>query len=79
MKGQLRIDQVFAFIVLDDDGTEGVPAVMAPNGMLLPLMGADLARIDSLRAIVERDPRLTGKQITLAKFSGRENVEVIQR
>jgi hypothetical protein len=78
MKGQLRIDQMFAFICLDDDGAEGVPAVLR-NGMLVPLMGADLARVDSLRAIVEHDPMLRGKRITLATFSMREDVEVIQR
>ncbi len=79
MKGQLRIDQMYAFIVLDDDGTEGIPAIRGPNGMVLPLVGADMARIDSLREIVRRDPMLKGKRITLAKFSVRENMEVIER
>jgi len=79
MKGQLRIDEMFAFIVVDEDGTEGVPAINGPNGMMLPLMGADRARVESLRSIVARDPMLRGKRITLAKFSQRENLEVIQR
>lgn len=78
MKGQLKIEQVFAFIVLDEDGTEGIPAIMF-NGTALPLLGADMARVNSLRAIVRLDPALAGKRITLAKFSVRENLEVIQR
>jgi hypothetical protein len=78
MKGQLRINQIFAFIVLDDDGIEGVPAV-GYNGMLLPLMGADMARIDSLKAIVQRDPALKGKKIILARFGHRENIGTIDR
>lgn len=81
MKGQLRIDQMYAFIVLDDDGTEGVPAVMMPGHfpMLVPLMGADMARVDSIRDIIQHDPTLKGKKITLAKFTVRENLEVIDR
>lgn len=80
MKGQLRIDQCFAFIVLDDDGTEGVPAFYDPGTrMLLPMMGADVARVESLRPIAEFDPRLRGKRITIAKFSHRETIGVIDR
>jgi len=86
MKGQLRIDTMYAFIVLDIDGTEGVPAMVVPGEVLglhgptlLPMMGADLARIDGLRAYIQRDPMLRGKKITLAKFSVRENLDVIDR
>lgn len=79
MKGQLRIDQMFAFIVLDADGTEGVPAVGFGDGLILPLMGADMPRVDALRAIVRTHASLRGRKITLAKFSVREDVEVIDR
>lgn len=85
MKGQLRITTMYAFIVVDDDGTEGVPAMLAPSGtfanfpMLLPLMGADLDRVNSLREYVQTDPALKGKTITLAKFSVRTNLETITR
>jgi hypothetical protein len=79
MRGQLRIDQMFAFIVRDDDGTEGIPAVYGPGGILMPLVGADMARVADLRAIVLRDVLLTGKRITLVKFSVRETLEVIER
>jgi hypothetical protein len=80
MKGQQRIDQCFAFIVLDDDGTEGVPAFYEPTlGVLLPMMGADLARVENLRPLAESDPGLRGKRITIAKFSHRETIGVIDR
>jgi hypothetical protein len=79
VNGQLRIAELFAFICLDADGTEGVPAISAPGGLVLPLMGADLARMASLRRIVECDPALRGKRLTLAKFSTRVDLEVIQR
>lgn len=79
MKGQLKIDTIYAFIVLDEDGTEGIPAALGPNGMLFPLVGADLARVASLRKFVETDPMLRGKRITLAHFTNRTDVEVIER
>jgi hypothetical protein len=84
VKGQLRIDTLFAFIVVDDDGTEGVPAMLVPPGVfptatMLPFMGADPARVEALRKQVMTDPLLKGKTITLAQFSVRTNLEVIQR
>jgi hypothetical protein len=86
MKGQLRIDTLYAYIVLDADGTEGVPAILAPRGLfglsmplLVPLMGADMARIEQVREYVLNDPLLKGKKITLARFTVRENLEVILR
>ncbi len=78
MKGQLRIDQMFAFIVLDEDGTEGIPAV-EHGEHLVPLVGADMARVSSLRAIVLADPRLKGYRVTLVTFTHRETLEVIDR
>lgn len=82
VKGQLRIEHLYAFIVLDEDGTEGVPAMLDPGGstgfpIMLPMMGADMARVESPKAIIKSDPRLRGKKITLAKFTTRENLEVI--
>lgn len=78
MNGQLRIDVMYAFIVLDEDGTEGIPA-MSDGRMLFPMVGADMTRIDQLRQYVLHDPLLKGKRITLAKFSTRETLEVIDR
>ncbi len=77
MKGQVRINEMFAFILLDEDNTEGIPAFNA-GGLAMPLVGADMARIDSLRHIAESLARDTNKKITLAKFSHREDLEVIE-
>lgn len=79
MRGQLRIDAMFACIVLDDDGTEGIPAVLAPDGMIIPLVGADMTRLAQIRAMVLSDPVLLGKRIEIVKFSQRERLEMIQR
>lgn len=80
MKGQLKINQLFAFIILDDDGTEGVPAFYnALTGMAIPLMGADMARVAACKELALRDPALKGKKITIARFGERENIGTLDR
>jgi hypothetical protein len=76
MKGQVRIDQIFAFICVDDDGTEGIPAISTPIGVM-PLVGADEARIESLRKYAEQISRDMGKKVTLVKFTNRIEMEVL--
>ena len=83
MKGQQRIEEMFAFVVLDDDGTEGVPAVTVNMGpyegdMSFPLLGADMARIESLRPHAVRLSKQMGKKVTLCKFTNREEMEVFE-
>lgn len=76
MKGQLRIETVYAFIVVDDDGTEGIPAIQSPEGGWVPLVGADLERVSSLRELVPFVAR--GKRVTLAHFTRRQDIEVFE-
>jgi hypothetical protein len=76
-KTLLRIDEVFVFIAKDVDG-EGVPAFMTPDGMMLPMVCADKARVDSLREMAKRMVRETRNKITLCRFSLREEIEVIE-
>jgi len=72
----MMIEELFAFIVLEREGEEGVPAFASGN-MLFPLMGSDWTRVESLRPIAQRIARASGKPVTLCKFSVREDVEVI--
>lgn len=70
MNGQLRIDSVFAFVVVDDDGTEGVPAFLAGD-VVMPMMGADLSMVAKLKPVAQRWAIENGKAITLTHFSTR--------
>lgn len=73
-----RIEQMYAFVVEDeDDDMEGIPALMGASGSL-PLVGADMARIESLRPSVEEMAKLLGKPITLLRFEVRTEMEVIE-
>ncbi len=72
-----KIEALFAFISVDEGPEdEGIVAARMGN-MWMPLVGADMDRIDSLRPLAESVARLTGKKIVMAKFSVREDMEEI--
>jgi|SRR6266849_5113092 len=77
---KLHIDEIFMFISVDDDGNEGVCAFQTASGMM-PMIGADLDRIESLRPIAKQLAGIqeyTGKKIRLVKFKVREEMEIIE-
>jgi hypothetical protein len=77
-RGQLRIEQMYAFVAVDPtDNTEGIPAFIAPGGPM-PMVGADMARVESLRPIAQQIATATGVPITLCRFEVRTEVEVIE-
>ncbi len=80
MKGQLRINQLFAFIVVDVDGSEGVPGYYdRATRMHVAMMGADMARMTDLKRLAETDPMFRGLKITIARFGERETIGTIDR
>jgi hypothetical protein len=44
-----KIERLYAWIATHADGEEGVPAIQGPDGTILPLVGSDRERIESLR------------------------------
>ncbi len=73
----LKIDEMYAFIATEDDGQEGICAFQIHGGMWMPMVGADLARMESLRPMAEKIAKATGKQIEVIKFTNREHLEMI--
>ena len=72
-----KITEMFAFVAEDtgpDD--EGVTGIWMAE-IFLPLIGADMARIDSLRPTAKAIAKQTGKPVKLLRFSQREELEVI--
>lgn len=45
-----KITELFAWIVEHPDGEDGVPAVRGRDDMVMPLIGSDRERIESLRS-----------------------------
>lgn len=63
-----RIEHVWAFIATDPaNGDEGIPAMMIGRTMC-PLIGADEARLASLREMAQELVRMTGIKIRLVRF-----------
>jgi hypothetical protein len=69
--GPKKIKELWAWIVTEEDGGEGVPAGILPNGGMYPLLGADEARVRSF----EEEARMIAAQMKLCRFS---NMEIIQ-
>ena len=72
-----RITEMFAFISEDkgpdDEGVVG----MSAGQWMLPLVGADMDRVDSLRPYALDIAGKTGKKIKLVRFTNREDLEEI--
>jgi hypothetical protein len=79
MKGQLRIDEIFAIIAIDRDGTEGIPAYSDPFGMMMPLVGADPQRLESYKELARTMPEMSGMKMRVCRFTNREELGVIDR
>lgn len=73
------IREVWAFICIHDDGDEAVPATFHdPSRTWLPMVAADVKRVESFREIAAEMAKRSGKRIVLAKFSTREDLETFE-
>jgi len=78
-----KITELYAFIVEDtgpdDEGVIDIPAISREYAPILaPLVGADTARVESLKPIAQDIGHKIGKKVTLVHFTNREDLEVIQ-
>lgn len=71
-----KIEKMFAFITEDKPGSEGVIATLIDN-YWMPLVGADMKRVESLRDIAQATANRTGKEVTLLEFSVRKIIDTI--
>jgi len=56
-----KIERLYAFIATDpEDGDEGVMAFSTQDGLMLPMIGADMDRVDQLRSIADGISKATG-------------------
>jgi hypothetical protein len=63
-----KIEEMFAFAAEDVDGDEGIMALRTPANVWVPLVGSDMARVDSLRPIADAISRATGIKYKLLHF-----------
>ncbi|MDE2223495.1 MAG: hypothetical protein KGK03_10555 [Candidatus Omnitrophica bacterium] len=67
-KRYLRITEIFAFVSKDKDGHEGIMGFKAPDGTWMPMIGADLERVDQLVPIANRITEVTGQKYEIRYF-----------
>lgn len=73
-----KINEIYAFIAVGTDPSdEGIVAWKFGDSWV-PLVGADMARIESLRPLAQNLARTVDKSIILTKFSLREDLEEIR-
>ena len=71
-----EIEALYAWVATEPDGGEGVCSAQI-GGMHLPLVGADMDRMKSLRPYAETVRRMSGYPVRLVRFSHREDLEVL--
>jgi hypothetical protein len=69
-----KIERLYAWVVVESDGGEGVAAASI-GAMMIPLIGADQARVESLRSHAEAVRRASGCRVLLKVFGSVTVVE----
>jgi hypothetical protein len=74
----MKIDRMFAFVAIDFAGDEGLCAFLdRSSGSWMPMVGADMRRVESLRAEAQAIANLSGKTIEVLEFSVRKTITTI--
>jgi hypothetical protein len=76
MSEPLVISEMYAFVTAEPGEDEGVIAVKV-GGTFMPLVGADLARVDSMRAMAQSVVNNSGIKVKLLRFRVREELEIL--
>lgn len=76
MADKFVIKKLYAFIA-DEGPGEGVCAFQMPNGNWMPMVGADMKRIDELWNMAQKIADTTEKKITLCEFDNRRVLKEI--
>jgi hypothetical protein len=69
------IKEIFAFVAEDAPGEEGIMAIRSDE-MWIPLIGADIRRVEALRPIADTIAKQTGKPYRILFFKLEKEVEV---
>lgn len=70
-----RIETLWAFVAVHEDGDEGVTGFLAVDGTWMPMVAADRVRVDLLRPMAARIAKESGKPIRLVRLAGRVDEE----
>lgn len=63
-----EVTHLYAWLMLDDDGNEAVPAIADDLGVWRPMMGADHQQMLDLEGMAMQTARMVGHPIQLVEF-----------
>lgn len=69
-----KVDQLYAFVMEDNDGDEGIPAFIGAAGVMFPLVGADMDRVTSLMEVAQMMANERRRPIRIRRFSQWEQI-----
>ena len=75
-----KIEKLYAYIAheKEDPDDEGVTAFLVPGMGWMPMVGADKARMMSLKQKAQEIANTMGQKITLAEFNNKTVLETIE-
>lgn len=64
----LKITELFAFVSRDKKGHEGIMAFLNSNGTMMPMIGADIERVEQLVPVAELVKKKSGMDYEIRYF-----------
>lgn len=75
--GPKKITELWAWIVTEENGGEGVPAGILPNGGMYPLLGADESRVRSYEQEARMIAARIKRPVRLCRFTSMEVIQTL--
>ncbi|KKL91894.1 hypothetical protein LCGC14_1166560, partial [marine sediment metagenome] len=72
------IEKMYAFVAEDSGPDDEGIVAMQVGDVMIPMVGADMARVESLRPIARAISRRTRKEIKLIHFTQREDLGAVR-
>ena len=75
--GVTKLDELFVYVMTDDDGTEGVAFFETAGGVKITMCAPEAKGARALRPIAEKIAEIHGRPLTLIRFDKRHDMEVL--
>lgn len=75
---RFEMTEVYLFATKDDNGDEGVVAVVTSNGQLVPLISFDPKKTEQMMPSAQQVANESGKTVTVVHLFNREELGVIE-
>ena len=75
-----KIKEMYAYVAEEEFG-EGLMAFLNSEGIWMPMVGADMDRLEDLTPIAEKISKAVGRPFKILKFSNRSDItkEIVEK